>query len=81
MVTDESIIVGVWFQAKAQGIEATAQHEHSDDTDNDARADLERQVVCLLFDTSRAKGQQHADEQVKYDKMINLLDSINKKLD
>ena len=25
--------------------------------------------------------QQHADEQVKYDKMINLLDSINKKLD
>ena len=24
--------------------------------------------------------QQHADEQVKYDKMINLLDSINKKL-
>ena len=25
--------------------------------------------------------QQHADEQVKYDKMISLLDSINKKLD
>jgi len=25
--------------------------------------------------------QQHADEQVKFDKMINLLDSINKKLD
>ena len=25
--------------------------------------------------------QQHADEQVKYDKIISLLDSINKKLD
>ena len=25
--------------------------------------------------------QQHADEQVKYDKMISLLDSINIKLD
>ena len=25
--------------------------------------------------------QQHADEQVKNDKMLNLLDSINKKLD
>lgn len=25
--------------------------------------------------------QQHADEQVKYDEIINLLDSINKKLD
>ncbi len=25
--------------------------------------------------------QQHADEQVKYDQMINLLDSINNKLD
>ena len=25
--------------------------------------------------------QQHADEQAKYDKMISLLDSINKKLD
>tara|TARA_Y100001954_G_C15529212_1_gene463291 strand:- start:387 stop:629 length:243 start_codon:yes stop_codon:yes gene_type:complete len=25
--------------------------------------------------------QQHADEQVKYDKMISILDSINKKLD
>ena len=25
--------------------------------------------------------QQHADKQVKYDQMINLLDSINNKLD
>ena len=25
--------------------------------------------------------QQHVDEQVKYDKIISLLDSINKKLD
>ena len=25
--------------------------------------------------------QQHADEQVKYDQMIQILDSINKKLD
>ncbi len=25
--------------------------------------------------------QQHADEQVKYDEIISLLDSINKKLD